>query len=78
MNQPHTFFVLPFRRRQGALEPGELIGCIDEEVAAKRGRAMVGRVSGLAFFRIDTAASGDQWTEIEVLATIGDVPEEAA
>lgn len=39
---------------------------------------MAHRVAGLAFFRIDTSASGDQWTEVEVLATVGDVPEDEA
>ena len=35
---------------------------------------MAHRVAGLAFFRIDTSASGDQWAAVEVLTTVGDVP----
>jgi len=73
------FFVQSYRRRDAALEASETIDCGgDESLAFRRGRTMAHRVAGLAFFRIDTSASGDQWTEIEVMTTVGDVPEEAA
>lgn len=70
------FFVQAYRRRQAGLEPSETIDCgADEDLAFRRGRTMAHRVAGLAFFRIDTSASGDQWTEVEVLSTVGEVPD---
>lgn len=68
------FVVLPFHRRKGRLRAGEMLCCAEEDTAFRRGRAMIGRAAGLAFFRIDTAASGDQWTEVELLTTVGVVP----
>jgi len=72
------FFVQPFAKRAGELLPAELVACESEEQAFRRGKQMASRVSGAVFYRIETTASGDQWTEIEVLATIGEVPSEAA
>lgn len=78
MSDDATYHVLPFQRRAGELRPLELIDCgSDEDRAFRVGRQMAHRVAGLAFFRIDTSASGDQWTEVEVLTTLGDVPSEA-
>lgn len=76
--EPATFALLPFKRTRGELRALDLIEGPDEDQIFRRGRAMAHRVSGLAFFKIDTSASGDQWTEIEILTTVGDVPEEAA
>lgn len=79
MSDGSLFFVQAYQRRDAALEAAETIACGgDEALAFRRGRTMAHRVAGLAFFRIDTSASGDQWTEIEVMTTFGDVPEEAA
>lgn len=72
------FVVQPFRRRDGRLKADAPAAYETEDEAAKRGRAMAHRVDGVAFFRIDTSASGDQWTEVELLSTVGDVPEEDA
>lgn len=73
------FFLLPFRHNVDGLRPSELIDCgADEERCFRVGRGMAHRVAGIAFFRIETAASGDQWTEVEVLCTHGDVPQEVA
>lgn len=69
------FVVQAFRRSGPDLNADEPIACTTEAEAAKRGLAMKNRVSGVAFFRIDTSASGDQWTEVELLATDGDVPD---
>lgn len=79
MSESSLYFVQAYRRREAQLEPSETINCgNDEDLAFRRGRSMAHRVDGLAFFRIDTSASGDQWTEIEVLTSVGDVPSEAA
>lgn len=78
MADDDRFIVQPFKRRNGELEAREAVHCTSEAEAFRRGKQMSGRVSGAVFYRIETGASGDQWTEIEVLATIGDVPSEAA
>lgn len=57
------------------LSADEPVACATEIEAAKKGLAIKHRVAGVAFFRIDTSASGDQWTEVELLATDGDVPD---
>lgn len=72
------YVVQPFRRWGGQLKADTPVACETEDEAAKRGKAMAHRVAGVAFFRIDTSASGDQWTEIELLSTVGDVPDEDA
>lgn len=76
--QEHTFYVAPFKRRDGSLEPRDLVVCDDEASAFKRGKSMMDRVDGLVFFRIDCRDDGDVWSEVELLATVGDVPSEAA
>lgn len=72
------YIVQPFVRRGGQLAASEARRCETEDEAFRHGRQMMNRVAGVVFYRIETGASGDQWTEIEVLATIGDAPEEAA
>ncbi|WP_426041527.1 hypothetical protein [Brevundimonas sp. TWP2-3-4b1] len=72
------YVIQPYRRTEGRLEADLPLSCGSEDEAAKRGKAMAHRVAGVAFFRIDTSASGDQWTEIELLSTVGDVPEDDA
>lgn len=78
MADDDAFIVQPFTRRNGELMAAELLHCASEADAFKRGKRMADRVAGAVFYRIETSASGDQWTEVEVLATIGDVPSEAA
>lgn len=70
------FVVQPFVRRGVELRPQEAVRCASEDEAFRRGLAMRSRMSGVVFFRIDTSASGDQWTEIEVLCSDGEVPPE--
>ena len=72
------FLVQPFVKRDGRLEAAELIRCPSAAAAFRRGKQMSSRVAGAVFYRIETSASGDQWTEVEVLATIGDVPTDEA
>ena len=75
MTDTPTFHVLAFQRRAGELQPQDLIDCgSDEDRAFRIGRSMAHRVTGVAFFKIDTAASGDQWTEVEMLCATGEVP----
>lgn len=79
MSDEANFIVLAFQRRAGELQPQDCIDCgPDEDRAFRVGRSMAHRVSGVAFFRIDTSASGDQWTEVEMLCSTGDVPVEDA
>jgi hypothetical protein len=74
-----TFFLLPFKRRSGRLEPTETLAFgSDEDRAFRAGRQMSERFAGMVFFRIDTSASGDQWTQVELLCTTGEVPDEDA
>lgn len=74
-----AYFVQAFVRRGSALAPSDLVSCgPDEDRAFRIGRSMKGRAAGVAFFKVDTSASGDQWTEIELLCTVGHVPEIAA
>jgi len=68
------FVVQPFHHFAGQLQAGDLSRTEDEDLAFRRGKALMGFAAGVAFFRIDTSASGDQWTQIELLATVGDVP----
>lgn len=35
---------------------------------------MASRVDGMAFFKITTSAEGDDWQEIELICTDGQVP----
>lgn len=74
MPQKAAYIVQPFERRRGVLRPGEAIGCRDESHAGRRALAMQHRVAGMVFYRIETSAEGDEWTEVEVVARVGDVP----
>lgn len=76
MSGSDEFIVQPFKRRSGELTPSELLRCNSEAAAFRRGKQMQSRVDGMIFYRIETSASGDQWVELEVLATVGDVPAE--
>ncbi len=78
MSGRQNYVVQPFKRRNGELQPADIVRCDTEAQAFRRGRQMAQRVAGAVFYRIETSASGDHWSEIEVLATIGDVPSEAA
>lgn len=78
MPPKQIYIVQPFKRRSGQLEASEAVGCRDEDHAGRQGRAMREHFAGLVFYRIETAAEGDDWIEVEVLATVGDVPAEAA
>ncbi len=69
--------VAPFKRRGGQLLGEDVIACATEDAAFKRGKAMMHRMDGLVFFKIECREDGDIWTDIETLATVGDVPPEA-
>ncbi|WGM45262.1 hypothetical protein KOAAANKH_00123 [Brevundimonas sp. NIBR10] len=75
MAKAASYVVEGYRRRAGCLAVSERYPGPSEAAIARRGRAMTGRVDGMVFYRIETSAAGDVWTEIEVLATEGDVPE---
>lgn len=78
MTTKGDYIVQPYLRRDGDLTPTDALRCASEDEAFRRGRQMMDRVAGVVFYRIETSASGDQWTEIELLATVGEAPEEAA
>lgn len=77
MNKTRAFCVAPFKRRNGQLLSQEVIACATEDAAFKRGKAMMHRMDGLVFFKIECREDGDVWTEVETLASLGDVPPEA-
>lgn len=77
MEKDRTYHVAPFKRRSGKLSAGDLLTFPDEEAAFRKGRAMMGRVDGLVFFKIECREEGDIWSAVETLATVGDVPPEA-
>lgn len=77
MRKDQTYHVAPFKRRRGELAAGELLTFPSEDAAFRRGKAMMGRVDGLVFFKIECAEDGDVWSEVELLATVGEVPPEA-
>jgi hypothetical protein len=77
MAKQHTYYVAPFQRRAGRLLAAELIECADEASAFKRGKAMMPRTDGLVFFKIECGGDGDVWSQVDTLATVGDVPPEA-
>ncbi|HEY1071480.1 hypothetical protein [Brevundimonas sp.] len=66
-----------FKRRRGKLAEGDLLTFPDEAAAFRQGKAMMGRVDGLVFFKIECGEEGDIWSAVETLATVGDVPQEA-
>lgn len=72
-----AFYIAPFHRRDGTLRPGELVQCRDEAAAFRRGKRMMPGVAGLAWIRVKPGR-GDWWSRAELLATVGDVPLEAA
>lgn len=78
MSQKGDYFLQPFLMRSGALQAADLVRCDSEDEVFRQGRQMQGRVAGAVFYRIETSASGDQWTEVEILATVGEIPSEAA
>lgn len=77
MAKRHTYHVAPYQRRAGVLRPAEVIECESEDKAFQRGKAMMGRTSGLVFFKIECGEDEDVWRRIDTLATVGDVPPEA-
>lgn len=77
MRKDQTYHVAQFKRRRGALAAGELLAFPSEAAAFRKGKAMMGRVDGLVFFKIQSGEDGDVWSEVELLATVGDVPPEA-
>ena len=74
MNPRPSYALQPFVRQNGALRAGELVRAETEEGVFRKGVAMAPRVAGMAFFKITTSAEGDEWAEIEVLCTDGDLP----
>lgn len=68
----------PYVRLRGALSAGEVIQSSDEDLVFRRGVRMSDRVAGVAFFKITSGPDGDQWTEVEMLCSTGDVPTEDA
>lgn len=72
------FCALPFKRRQGELMPCDLVECEDEDTVFRRGKALRLSTDGMVYFKIDCSEDGDVWSEVELLATDGDVPAEAA
>lgn len=76
MKKQPRYCVAPFRRRKGELEPRDIVECLDENTAFRRGKAMMPRVDGMVFFKIECREDGDIWSEVELLATVGEVPPE--
>lgn len=77
MTKPKPYHVASFKRRQGELAHGELLKFQTEAKAFRQGKAMMDRVDGLVFFKIDCYEDGDVWSVVETIATVGDVPPEA-
>lgn len=67
----------PFKRRRGQLQGQDLMTFASEDAAFRRGKALMDRVDGLVFFKIECGEDGDIWSRVETLATVGDVPPEA-
>lgn len=78
MKPASIFYVAPFKRLGSGLAGQEMLACKDEAAAFRRGKAMLQRVDGMVFFRIECAEDGDVWSRVETLATVGDVPNECA
>ena len=74
MTRRAVFAAQPYVRRSGVLSAGEAIQSSDEDLVFRRGVKMSDRVAGVAFFKVTTGPDGDQWTEVEMLCTTGDVP----
>ena len=77
VKKARAFCVAPFKRVNGQLLSQEVITYATEDAVFKRGKAMMHRMDGLVFFKIECREDGDIWTEVETLATVGDVPPEA-
>lgn len=77
MKGEHIYYVAPFRRRAGQLREQDLVTCTDEDTCFRLGRNMMRRMDGLVFFRIECSEDGDVWSRADLLATVGDVPDEA-
>lgn len=77
MKRAHSFCVAPFKRKNGELLGQEVVAFATEDAAFRRGRAMMHRMDGLVFFKIECGEREDVWTRVETLATIGVVPPEA-
>lgn len=77
MTREKPYRVAPFKRRAGQLSGEDVLAFESEDKAFRTGRAMMHRVDGLVFFKIECREDGDVWSEVETLASVGDVPEEA-
>ncbi|WP_447910544.1 hypothetical protein [Brevundimonas bullata] len=77
MRKDQTYHLAQFKRWRGELAAGELLSFASEDAAFRRGKAMMARVDGMVFFKIQSGEDGDVWSEVELLATVGDVPPEA-
>lgn len=77
MHRKGPYYVAPFKRCRGQLWGQDLMGFASEDAAFRRGKALMDRVDGLVFFKIECTEEGDIWSRVETLATIGDVPPEA-
>ena len=78
MAEGPKYCALPFKRHGGELTAGDLVECADENTAFRRGKALRKATDGMVYFRIDCADDGDVWSQVELLASDGDVPAEAA
>ena len=78
MAEGPRFCALPFKRLAGTLMAGDLVECSDEDTAFRRGKALRKATDGMVYFKIECAEDGDVWSQVELLATDGDVPAEAA
>ena len=77
MRKVRSYHVAPFKRRGEKLEALDVLTCVSEDAAFRRGKAMMHRMDGLVFFKIECREEGDVWSAVETLATVGDVPPEA-
>lgn len=73
-----VYCLIPFRRRAGRLQAQDHMACRDEGELFRHGRAMAAVHDGVAFFKIDCRDEGDVWQRVELLTTVGDVPDEEA
>lgn len=78
MRPQGAYCVAPFKRRRGELTGEDILRFEDEAAAFRCGKRMMARVDGLVFFKIECREEGDVWSAVELLASVGDVPAEAA
>lgn len=76
MQRKGPYWVAPFKRRKGQLLEQDLMAFASEDAAFKRGKAMMHRVDGMVFFKIECRDDGDTWSEVEMLGAVGEVPPE--